>query len=86
VPCGLWALVTEALCSPELQWPKRLVCGVEGVREARGQLWGGSEGGKVPGRRSPEDVEAEGACRMRGRSLGPGTVRGQVEQPESEEG
>lgn len=29
----------------------------------------------MPGRRSPEVVEAEGACRMRGRSQGPGTVR-----------
>lgn len=55
-------------------------------RAGQTEDWRGSEGGKVPGRRSPEDVEAEGACRMRGRSLGPGTVRGQVEQPESEEG
>lgn len=46
VPCGLRALVAEVLCSPELRWPKWLVRGVEGVREARGQLWGGRQGGQ----------------------------------------
>lgn len=40
VPCSLWALVTEALCSLELWWPKWLLGGVEGVRGAPGTSCG----------------------------------------------